>query len=255
MESTVLVKAFALLEELARSQGPKPLAELAQAAGLTKPTAHRVLASLVSLGYVERRDGGRYRVSDKLRQLSGGTQQPQPMVELARGPMTKLHELTGETVNLGVLRGDRVLYLLTMESAHPLRRVVASSETDPFHCTALGRAMVAYLPTEHQERLLRSARLERRTPATLTDRNELRKMLLQTRTRGHAIEENQTDIGVMCIAAPILAGEGEARRAVAAVSLSVPVARAAGLRRKMLIDSVCATAAQVTRQIENQPGA
>lgn len=254
MESTVLVKAFALLEQLAGGPGQRTLAELAQGAGLAKPTAHRVLASLVSLGYVERRGGGLYRLTDKIQSLSGGGSPRPSLADIAKPVLASLHQLTGETVNLGVLRGDRVVYLSVQESAHALRRVVTENETDPFHCTALGRAMVAYLPMEQQERLLRAARLERRTPATLTDRAELRRVLLQTRARGHAIEENQTDIGVMCISAPVLVGPADAPQPVAAVSLSVPIARAAGSRRKILIDAVVRSASQIAQLLSQKPG-
>ncbi len=91
--------------------------------------------------------------------------------------------------------------------------------SDPCFSTALGRAIVAYLPLERQAFLLRNALIEKRTPMTVVDPKALKKVLEDVRTRGIAEEENQTDVGVMCIAAPVFDADG----VVASISLTARI--------------------------------
>jgi DNA-binding IclR family transcriptional regulator len=247
MESTVLVKAFALLEVLAGARAGATLAEAAAATRQTKPTVHRILRSLAAMGYVEHVHGGRYRITDKLRQL-GHQGSDRYLVTLARPALQSLRERTGETVNLGVLRNNRIAYLVTLESTHALRRV-ADSDTgatggDPLFTTALGRAIAAHLPVEERDRLLHAVPVERRTPSTVTSPAALRTILEQARRDGYAVERDQTDVGVTCCGAPVFAGAS----VVAAISISAPSARANG-REGEWIRWLRAAAAELSRSV------
>jgi DNA-binding IclR family transcriptional regulator len=248
MESTVLVKAFALLEALCAEPVDRSLAELASSTHLPKPTVHRILKSLVSLGYVQRGEAGIYRVSDKLRRLNL-PRDDRRILEAATPVLANLFRQTEETVNLGVLREDRVIYLSVTESNHPLRRVAQQQEADPFYCTALGRAMVAHIEDSRREAMLRRAPFAARTPHTITSASQLRATMESVRRNGFAIEENETDIGVMCIAAPAF----EDGRVVAAISLSVPSARVEPAKRQQLIHAVRDAAAKLTAALSRQP--
>ncbi|MGB7158826.1 MAG: IclR family transcriptional regulator [Tepidisphaeraceae bacterium] len=224
MESTVLVKAFSLIETLASVGGESTLAELAIATGQAKPTTHRVLRSLLAMGYIAQSESGEYRLTSKLRQLALGSAD-RDLAALAQPILERLREQTGETVNLGVLRHHSVVYLSVIESNHALRRVAAVSEGDPLFTTALGRAIAAQLPPPAIERLLRSSSLlPKRTPRTVTDPQELRAILAQAKRDGYVIERDQTDLGVTCLGAPVFR-RGEV---AAAVSISAPSARAEG---------------------------
>ena len=220
MESGILVKAFGLMETLARTSDGMSLADLADRNSLAKPTAHRVLQCLMTIGYVEKADGAVYRLTGKLRTLVLGPDDGD-LLHAGEAPLRALHEKTGETTNLGVLRGDRVVYLIVQESTHALRRVVEANESDPFYCTAMGRAIVSQLPVDQQSMLLRKARLVKRTSQTVIDSGQLRAILQQAAHDGFVIEKNQTDIGVTCIGAPVL----QNNRVIAAVSLSAPTVR------------------------------
>jgi DNA-binding IclR family transcriptional regulator len=221
MESTVLVKAFAIMEGLANVGGESSLAELALQTSQTKPTVHRILKSLEALAYVERGEQGRYRLTEKLRRLSFN-QDERILATLAQPLLQRLHETTSETVNLGILRSNRVVYLSVIESRHQLRRVAHVNETDPLLCTALGRAIASQLPEATLAQLIATTPLERRTPHTVTDAAELRKILRRAKAAGYAIERDQTDLGVTCIGAPIL----DDGRVAGAISISAPSARA-----------------------------
>lgn len=241
----MIVKLFRLLETLAASDEARPLGELAEAVGLPKPTTHRLLKIMGELDYVLRGEGGLYRLTGKLRELTSGDEE-RGILAAAEPILSKLHNRTGETVNLGVLRQDRVVYLRVFESTHALRRVAEPNSHDPFHCTALGRAIVANLNAVRRDYLLEQARdLEPRTPHTIIDREELRTILRQVHAAGCAIERDQTDVGVTCIGAPVFKG----KMVIAAISISVPTARLAGAREKELVNAVCDAASVLSNRL------
>jgi IclR family transcriptional regulator, KDG regulon repressor len=243
MESTSLTKALCLLEATAGHPEGRSLAELAAEAGLAKPTAHRLLTALTGLGYLERPTSGVYRQSTAAKRLVSDAP-TRRLIEAAGPALQALHAQTQETVNLGILRHDRVLYLEVLESTQPLRRV-ATRSSDPFHTTALGRVMAAWLPDARLAKLLTRVRLAKRTPATITDAARLRSAIALARRQGYAIEVDETDVGVTCIAAPIVSGD----EAAGAISVSVPSARAANAARQKLVKRVREAAAKASRRL------
>jgi DNA-binding IclR family transcriptional regulator len=237
MESSLLVKTFLLIEATAGAHDGRPLAELAAEVGVPKSTAHRILKSLVAMGYVESCGPGIYRQTPRLLRLAMGADDRR-LLRHAEPLLRELHRETEETVNLGVLRLNRIRYLLVLESPQPLRRIVGPEMTDPFATTALGRAIVAHLPPERQSFLLRHTALEKRTPHTIVDTKKLGAILEVARREGFALEQDETDLGVTCLGAPVFDADG----VTAAISVSVPTARAGEPRRDRLIKSVRRTA-------------
>jgi DNA-binding IclR family transcriptional regulator len=232
MESSSLTKALGILEATAGYPDGRSLADLAAEVGVPKPTAHRILKSLTGLGYLERPQAGVYRQSALAKRLVSDSMSRR-LIDAAGDSLRELHTRTKETVNLGMLRHDRVLYLEVLECVLLLRRI-ATRESDPFHTTALGRAMAAFLPQEKQMKLLAKARLERRTPATITDRKRLLDVLAQVAAQGYAIEVDETDVGVTCIAVPVFGKEA----VVGAISISAPTARVTAENRGRLVKLV-----------------
>lgn len=244
MESTSLTKALGLLEATAGHPDGRSLADLAAEVGMPKPTAHRILKTLTALGYLERPASGVYRQSPQVQRLVSDAA-VRRLVDAAARPLRDLHAKTKETVNLGVLRHDRIIYLDVIECTLPLRRV-ATRTSDPFHTTALGRAIAARLPADRRSRLLARARLERRTAATISDRRRLAAEIERAAKLGYAIEESETDVGVACIGAPVCAGD----EVVAAISVSLPIARLETAGRKQLIDLVRTTARTISARLK-----
>ena len=220
VESSVLVKSFSVLEALANQEGSAGLAELVATTGFSKPTVHRVLQSLIALGYVGAVGGGAYQLTGKLRQLSLGPAD-RWLASLGDPVLRKLRSQTDETINLGVLRHHRILYVSILESEHALRRVARVQEADPVLCTALGRAIAAHLSEKAIDLLIRTQVIERRTLKTIVDARRLRQMLNDVRTNGYAVERDETDLGVTCIGAPVF-WRGEV---AAAISISAASAR------------------------------
>lgn len=247
MESSVLVKTFAILETLVGCDDNLPLAELSEQVSLPKPTVHRIVRDLALMGYVQRVGNGRYRLTDRFRRLAGGTAE-QWLITVARPVLEHLHEQTGETVNLGTLRGGRVLYLQVLESRHPLRRMVKPGESELSYSTALGRAIVSQWPESRWTRLLQHKPLERRTEQTTVDPQKLRERLIEARETGVAIEVDENDVGVMCIGAPVC----DALGVVGAISISAPSARVDEGTRQQFVEILRKATEELSADLQNK---
>jgi DNA-binding IclR family transcriptional regulator len=202
---TVLGKAVALLRAFTPDDHVLTLAELCRRTGLPKGTAHRVAADLVGHQLLDRVPGG-YR-------LSGG------LFELG---MRAAVERTHETVHLGVADGHEVVYVAKI-GGH--RQAPAPSRIGgrmPLHCTAIGKILLAYGDQQLRRDVL-SSPLERRTPHTVVAPGLLRRQLTRALETGVAFEREESTVGLLCVAAPVLVEDGSA--AVAAISVTGPVGR------------------------------
>lgn len=217
----VLEKAFALLEAMDRTAAPQPLRGVAALTGLPKATAFRLLQTLVELGYAAQDPVScRYRLTMRLAELGRSTRYD-GLVARAQPHLERLHAEFDETTNLAVLEGTHVTYLLSLETTQALRWIVRPGTSDAFHSTALGRAMVAYLPQREREALLAQAPFHANTDRTPTDAAALQRILDQVRAQGWAIDDEHNAQGVTCLAVPLLDGNA----VLAAISVSVPRTR------------------------------
>lgn len=236
MSIAVVEKTFQILEAMARSGKAMPLLALSEETALPKPTAYRILQSLAGLGYVAQEEKtGHYFTTWRLSDLVPRDPHLR-LKEAARPAMERLHARFNETVNLGVLDGGTVRYIQVLETTKPLRWVVRPGRSDPFHLTALGRAIAAFQSRDRQDRLLEKAD---------GDPKRLRRILDETRRRGWAMEEEEAAAGVACLAMP-LAERGVAN---AAISVSVPVSR---LTRK-LRDELVTEFLQLQKDARTEP--
>jgi DNA-binding IclR family transcriptional regulator len=244
MSIAVLDKAFSLVEVLARAARPITLADLAEESRFPKPTVYRILHSLRDLGYVEQVDRrGAYRLSARLASLSEHVRD-QVVRDKALPLMRRLHEAFDETVNLGLLEGVYIRYAHVLETAQPLRWIVKPGVRDVFHTTALGRAIVAFLPGQQQERLVAKASSMERPANRRALRSKLERELAATRTCGCAIEEEETVAGVACMAAPL----GALGEPLAAVSVAIPIYRFTQARREALLKTLHFGSAESARK-------
>lgn len=234
MSIAVLDKAFSILEVLARTGRPLSLAELAEESRLPKPTVHRILRSLRELGYVENTERrGSYVLSERLSSLRAHGRDA-ALENRVRPILEQLHRDYDETVNVGMLEGVYVRYVHVVETTQPLRWIVKPGARDFFHTTALGRAIVAWLPDEQQQRLTK--RLLAALPARgrRAVREKLEAQLVATRARGCALEEEETVAGVACVAISLQ----PMAEPLAGISVSVPVNRFPAERRTALISTM-----------------
>ncbi|MGO9641732.1 MAG: IclR family transcriptional regulator [Candidatus Acidiferrales bacterium] len=211
-----------ILEALDSSPTGLQLRQIAQQTSIHKSTAYRFLAHLESAGYLFRDDGGAYIIGPRLAQLGAGIAYHATLRKVSRPALQRMWRTTKETVNLAVLDGHDVLYLDVIESPHMFRMGSQVGMRRPLNCTALGKAILAFLPLEQREEMLASLTFDRVTSRTITDAARLRKELAKILRLGFALDDQETDLGARCIAAPILDGSG---KIMAALSISGPITR------------------------------
>jgi DNA-binding IclR family transcriptional regulator len=217
---TVLGKVVTVLFAFRSEDAGVTLSELGRRTGLPKATLHRVVSDLVEVGLLDR-DDGRYRLSAQVFQLGMRASVERGLLEVATPFMEDLYERTHETVHLGTADGNGVLYVAKI-GGH--RQVVAPSRIGgrmPLHCTAIGKALLAYSPPELFARIVDEG-LERRTAHTVTAVGLLRRQLDRVRETGVAFEHEESAVGIVCVAAAVL---DPYDRPVAAISVTGPVIR------------------------------
>lgn len=218
---SVLGRAVALLRAFGPEEPVLTLAELARRTAIPKATVHRMAADLVELRLLDKVEGG-YRLSGGLFELGLRASAERSLLELAMPFLQDLYERTHETVHLGVAEGREVVYVAKI-GGH--RQVAAPSRTGgrmPMHCTAIGKVLLAHADPATQHAVL-TGPLERRTPHTVVAPGMLRRQLDAVLEQGVAFEQEESTVGLRCVAAPVLDVSG--RAALAAISVTGPVGR------------------------------
>ena len=217
----VLDRTLDVIEALAAAAEPIGVSDLARAVGATKSATWRILLNLEGRGYASKDAAAKYTLGPALFALvlRGGDRTR--LVQLARPHLQWLNATFEETANLGVMEGDALLYIDIIESPHDLRMAARIGARDLLHTTALGRAIIAFLPERERERLL-AGPLEARTPRTIVDPARRRQLLDDGRAGGISAEEGQNETAATCFGAPVFGPEGDV---IAAISLSGPSGR------------------------------
>ncbi|MFP5228378.1 MAG: IclR family transcriptional regulator [Acidobacteriota bacterium] len=218
-----LDRAVGVLDLLGESEGPLGLADVCERMALHKSTAHRALMVLERCGLIERTPENRFRLGLKLYELGSRAVEQIDLRARVHPWFRRLSVQVGETVHLGVLQKTSVVYLDKVEPNN--RRVWLSSRvgsSNPVYCTAMGKAMLAYLPEETASDIMSKIRFVRYTHRTLMTPEALMRSLDRVRRRGYAIDDEEVEEGVRCIGAPIL---NEAGFPMAAISISGPTSR------------------------------
>ena len=218
---TVLGKAVAVLRAFTVNDHVLPLSELARRTGIAKGSLHRIAGDLVEHRLLERTSHG-YRLSGGLFELGMRAAAERTLLELAIPFLQDLYERTHETVHLGVREGHEVVYVAKI-GGH--RQVTSPSRTGgrmPLHCTAIGKVLLAYADPELRHAVL-TGHLERRTPHTVIAAGLLDKQLDAVVEKGVAYEREESAVGLLCVAAPVM--EGRSDEVVAAISVTGPVGR------------------------------
>jgi DNA-binding IclR family transcriptional regulator len=217
--TTVLGKVVSVLFAFRAEDHGIPLAELGRRTGLAKGTLHRVVGDLVDARLLDRA-GNLYRLSGQLFQLGMRASVERGLIEVATPFLEDLYERTHETVHLGMLDGDSVVYVAKI-GGH--RQVASPSRIGgrmPLHCTAIGKVLLAYSPPDVLSGILAAGPLQRRTARTITAPGLMRQHVARVLERGVAFEYEESAVGLCCVAAPVL---DTANRPVAALSVTGPV--------------------------------
>ena len=223
-------RIFGIIEVLAAHPAGVGLQKLAAEAGLAKSTTHRLLASLVQLGYA-RQDSvtGHYRLTLKMFELSSGIVNSMDIMGVAKLHLERLAQRTGEAVHLVIRDARDIVYIYKTESG-PSRMSSRVGLRSPLYCTGVGKAILATLPEAEVEEIWRHSRPEKVTGRTITDLDVLKAQLKMVHRCGYAIDDEENELGIRCVA---LAIPGPGGRADSAFSISglAPYMTAERIRR------------------------
>ncbi len=243
-------KSLELLEYIAKSRMGLSLTEVAEVMGLPKSSVIRYLRTLEQKDFVERDElTQRYFLgSGPLRLVSFDSRQGN--VRRAAYPiMLQLRETSGETVNLTIPMGNKVVYIESVQSFHPVRTVRQVGEESPLHCTAVGKALLAYLAPEQLESLKTQA-LKQYTENTITVWPTLIRELEKIRERGFTIDDREGHREFRCVGAPIFDHRSQV---VASIAISAPASRLALDRAYDLGPGVSSAAKEISARLGHEP--
>jgi IclR family transcriptional regulator, acetate operon repressor len=245
---TAVDKALIILESLDNSKTGSTLAEVAEKVELPKPTVHRLLSTLVNRGFVARTPWNGYAVGRKVIALGAAAAEKDTLILAARPTLWTLAELCEETVQLGVLMGDQLLFVERIEPENQAVRIGRMpSPLAELHTSGMGKAILAASTDEFVGQYLKAG-LERFTDKTVTDPTLFRQEIEEIREAGFAVSNEERYDGVFAVGAAILNREGQP---IAAVSIAAPAHRVYGARRQLLEKEVVRAAAEVSQMIGN----
>jgi DNA-binding IclR family transcriptional regulator len=239
-------RAIEILERLAGRGGCASLSELADDLGLSRSTVHGLLATLKQRGLVAQETNAHYALGIKLFEL-GSAAVARLDLRTSAGPVLEgLVERFQETVHLVVRDGLDVIYIDKRESPRSMRIVSQVGARLPAYCTAVGKAILAFLPEEELERLLAGVVLRPWSDNTLTDPEILKLHLQGVRRNGYALDNEEIFEGLRCVGAPI---RDHTQQVIAALSVAGPSVRLGAERIEEIIPAVTAAAAELSRQL------
>jgi DNA-binding IclR family transcriptional regulator len=232
-----LDRAVSILDLLGESSSPLSLADICHQMALHKSTAHRSLMVLEHRALIERTGDNRFRLGMRLHELGNRAVQQVDLRTRANPYFSRLSAGLGETIHLGILNKTSVVYLDKMELKHKVCLQSRAGNSNPVYCTSMGKALLAFQPLEAIDRIIAKIRFVRYTEKTICTREALLKSLDKVREFGYSIDDQEIEMGVRCVGAPIFDGN---HRPIAAMSVSGPSSR-------ITIQSVPSIAEQVLR--------
>lgn len=239
-------RALDLLELLA-AQGDAPLTALSAELGLARSTTHRLLTTLVTRGYVRQDSAsGNYAVGLRAFEVGAAFSARDHVIELTRPIMRELNRQFNETIALAVPDGDEAVYIDVVESSQTLRTFARVGARVPLYCTGVGKALLLGFSPAERSRYLRSSKLVRHTPTTVTSPEDLMAELQRAQEHGFILDREEYHHGVRCGAAPIRDHSG---RPVAAISMSGPAYRVVDKLWLTMAGAIGAAARELSRSL------
>jgi IclR family pca regulon transcriptional regulator len=243
-----LAKGLRLLSLFDEQRPTWRVSDLAAATGLPMPTVYRVVMTLTAEGYLDHLPNGDYRPGVRTLTLGTAALRSLDLVALATPRLQRLGQATGETVNLAVLTGDRVLYLIRLRNSDLVTANIQVGSTLPAVHTSIGKLLLAGLPeADLRARVTEASFPEQHGPNAKVSLDELRQELAQIREQGWAMQDEELAHGLRSIAGPITAPDG---RVVAGVNLAVQARDWSSQRivreLKPVVLATCAEISQLT---------
>jgi len=221
--SRSIERGVRVLEALSKAEREISLAELSQNASLNQSTVYRILSTYKKFGYVEQnKQSSKYRLGPVVLSLSNAYTRSNNIQSLVIEELTNLRNYCGETIHYAVRSGNEVVYVEKIQGVHPVGVLSnAIGQRNPLHCTAVGKALLAWLPEETLEQVVKDYIFTSRTLNSITEPQSFIEELKSVKRNGYAENREEIEIGVRAIAAPVFDRAG----VVGAVSITGPAAR------------------------------
>ncbi len=249
-------RVSSILEALGQNPNGMSIRELSSKIHLPKGTIHRLLSSLSYFGYVRQDPKTRnYFLGLKLVELGNLLLSQLDLRKEAEPFLRDLAERTKETVHMVFLDRDEIVYIEKVELNHNPSGLKMASRIglrNPAHSCAVGKVLLSYLPEEELDRIIKEKGLPKRTENTITDPQVLKAHLKTIRAQGYAVDDEENERGIRCVAAPVL---NETGKPVAAISISGPAFR---ITKKVIQETlrkeVMETALKISKRLGYQEG-
>ncbi|WP_078409009.1 IclR family transcriptional regulator [Priestia abyssalis] len=237
-------RAADVLELFLTSHPELSVKEISQKLNLSKSTVHGIIKTLEHRGYLQQNpDDLKYKLGIKLFELGNFVGNHLDIGKIAKPIIRNLVDELNETVHLVMLQRDEVIYIEKMEGPRALTIYSHVGKRAPIHCTGVGKAILAYQSEQEIDRILSSAILESFTEYTMTNIADIKNHLKSIRDKGYAIDDEEIELGLKCIAAPIFNHQGSV---IAAISCAAPKMRLDEERLSKVIVGIKRAASEIS---------
>lgn len=218
---STLARGLSVLRAFSREQPEMTLSEVATATELSPAVARRCLHTLQALGYVGR-EGKRFLLTPEVMSFASAFLESMNIEQVIRPHLQIVRDKTGDSSSLAVFSNPDVLYLVHVSTSRMVRLAAGIGTRFPAYATSLGRILIAQLSDDRVDDYLRETDIQKLTDKTITDRKRLRQIVLQARKNDYATIQDELDYGIVSVAVPIRAGNGDA---IAAINCSTATSR------------------------------
>ena len=247
---TALQRGLHLLQLFAQSQRGLTAKQVAQLSRLPFSTVHRFLVNLENSGYLNCTGEGGYYLGVACFAVGQAALAPLDIRRLSQPYLRELNQQTRETIHLTVRHGLTAVYVDKLDSPEQLRIHSRIGASVPLHCSAVGKIMLAFMPPEEREKILRQLDLKKFTPNTVGNQQELRTELYRVEKNGYACDLEEHELHIRCIAAPIWDHTGGIH---ASLSLTAPMVRMPVSRLRQLAPLIQQAGLKISREMGFQP--
>jgi len=249
---TALQRGLRLLHLFSESPRGLSAKQVAIAARLPVSTVHRFLANLVTAGFLNRDGEGIHHLGIACFSIGQAAAGQLDIRRLSLPYLRELNQQTRETIHLTVRHGLAAVYVEKLDSPEPLRIHSRIGASVPLYCTAVGKVMLAYMPSDEQNRILPELDLKRVTPNSVGNLQELKTELFRVRKNGYASDLEEHELHIRCVAAPIWDHTGNVQ---SSVSITAPSIRMPVTRLRQLAPLIQAAGLQISAELGYQPAA
>lgn len=216
-------RALSILEVLSDHNEGLGITDISGKIGLHKSTVHRLLSTLIYKDYVvQDTETNKYRTTLKLFELGNKKTENMDLLSASKLYTKKLMENINEIVHLVIQEDTEIVYIDKVQADNTIRMASTIGRRSPLYCTSVGKAILAYLPDEEVEKIWNNSKIENLTKFTIINLEDMKRELKDIRQKGYAVDNEENEIGIRCIGAPVFNRFGEVE---GAISISGPTMR------------------------------